>query len=75
MKMKMKKLSSRYDINRLRSRHEGRYTKYKISNTSKGNSRLKLAKKNQVKTKQHLDAELLLFENYMLSSSTFVIQK
>ena len=33
------------------------------------NSRLKLAK-NQSKAKQHPEAELLLFENYSLSSST-----
>ena len=33
------------------------------------NARLKLAE-NQAKTKQHPEAELLLFENYSLSSST-----
>ena len=33
------------------------------------NARLKLAK-NQAKSKQHLDTELLLFENCSLSSST-----
>ena len=40
-----------------------------ISNTFISNARLKL-KKNQAKTKQHADAELLLFENYVHSSST-----
>ena len=39
------------------------YTLFFISNT-----RLKLAK-NQTKGKQHLEAELALFENYSLSSS------
>ena len=34
-----------------------------------GNTRLKLAK-NQAKAKQHPKVELLLFENYSLSSST-----
>ena len=33
------------------------------------NARLKLAK-NQAKAKQHPEAELLLFENFSLSSST-----
>ena len=40
-----------------------------ISNTFKSNASLKLAK-NQAKAKQHLEAKLLLFENYSLSSST-----
>ena len=40
-----------------------------ISNTFKSNIRLKLAK-NQAKAKQHPEAELLLFENYWLSSPT-----
>ena len=40
-----------------------------ISNTFVSNARLKLAK-NQAKAKQHPEAELLLFENYSLSSST-----
>ena len=60
--MKMKKLSSRYDINRLRSRHEGRYTKYKISNTSKGNSRLKLAKKIKQKLSNTLTLNFCYFK-------------
>ena len=30
MRLKMKKISHRYDINRSRSRHEHKYTKYKI---------------------------------------------
>ena len=70
----MKKRSYRYNINRLRPRHEDRYTKYKISNIFKTNSRLKLAK-NQANAKQHLVTELSLFEYYFLSSSTFIIQK
>ena len=41
-----------------------------ISDTLISNARLKLTK-NQAKAKQHLEAELLLFENYLLSSSTF----
>ena len=40
-----------------------------ISNTFISNARLKLAK-NQAKTKQHPEAELLLFENYLLFSFT-----
>ena len=40
-----------------------------ISNTFISNTRLKLAK-NQAKAKQHPEAELLLFENYSISSST-----
>ena len=40
-----------------------------ISSTFISNARLKLAK-NQAKAKQHPEAELLLFENYSLSSST-----
>ena len=39
-----------------------------ISNTFINNDRLKLAK-NKAKAKQHPQAELLLFENYSLSSS------
>ena len=42
-----------------------------ISNTFTSNARLKLAK-NQALAKQHLEAELLLFENYLLSSSNIV---
>ena len=44
------------------------YTLFIISNTFISNARLKLAK-NQAKPKQHTEAELLLFENYSLSSS------
>ena len=40
-----------------------------MSNTFVSNVRLILAK-NQAKAKQHTEAELLLFENYSLSSST-----
>ena len=40
-----------------------------ISNTFISNVRLKLAK-NQADAKQHPEAELLLFENYLHSSST-----
>ena len=40
-----------------------------ISSTFISNTRLQLAK-NQANTKQHLEAKLLLFENYSLSSST-----
>ena len=39
-----------------------------MSNTFISNARLKLAK-NQAKTKQHPETEILLFENYSLSSS------
>ena len=39
-----------------------------ISNTLISNTRLNLAK-NQAKTKQHPEVELLLFENYLLFSS------
>ena len=39
-----------------------------ISTTFVGNRRPKLAK-NQAKAKQHSEAELLLLENYSLSSS------
>ena len=35
------------------------------------NARLILTKKNQAKAKQHPDTELLLFENYSLSSSRY----
>ena len=38
------------------------------SNTFISNARLKLAK-NQAKAKQHPEAELLLFENYLFSLS------
>ena len=44
------------------------YTSFFIRNTSISNARLKLTK-NQAKAKQHLEAELLIFENYSLSSS------
>ena len=40
-----------------------------ISNALLSNARLKLTK-NQAKAKQHHETELLLFENYSLSSST-----
>ena len=40
-----------------------------ISNTFISNTRLKLAK-NQAKAKQHAEAEFLLLENYVHSSST-----
>ena len=40
---------------------------FRISNTFISNRRLKLAK-NQAKAKQHPEIELLLFENYSLSS-------
>ena len=40
-----------------------------ISNTFKSNASLKLAK-SQVTSKQHPEIELLLFENYLHSSST-----
>ena len=46
-----------------------RDTHFFISNTFIRNARLKLAK-NQAKAEQHPEAELLLFENYSLSSST-----
>ena len=39
-----------------------------ISSTFESNTRLKLTK-NQARAKQHPEAELLLFENYLLSSS------
>ena len=46
-----------------------RYTYFSfISNTFIYNARLKLAK-NQAKAKQHPETELLLFEDYCLSSS------
>ena len=41
-----------------------------ISNTFISNGRLKLAKKKQAKAKQHVEAEFLLLENYVHSSST-----
>ena len=44
-------------------------THFFICNIFISNARLKLAK-NQVKAKQHPEAELLLFENYSHSSST-----
>ena len=47
---------------------ENENARFFISNTFISYTRLKLAK-NQVKGKQHPEAELLLFENYMLSSS------
>ena len=40
-----------------------------ISNTFISNDRLKLAKK-QAKAKQHVEAQFLLLENYVHSSST-----
>ena len=45
------------------------YTLYFVSNTFINNARLKLAE-NWVKAKTQPEAELLLFENYSLSSST-----
>ena len=42
------------------------YTLLFISNTFISNARLKLTK-NQAKSKQHLEAQLLIFENYSLS--------
>ena len=44
------------------------YTLFYISKTFISNTRLKLAK-NQIKAKKHPEAELVLFENYSLSSS------
>ena len=44
-------------------------TRFFISNTLISNARVILAK-NQADTKQHPEAELLLFENYSLFSST-----
>ena len=44
------------------------YTLFFTSNTFISNARLKVAK-NPTKAKQHLEAELLLFENYSHSSS------
>ena len=44
-------------------------TRFFLSNTFISNATLKLAK-NQAKAKQHPEAELLLFENFSLSSST-----
>ena len=41
-----------------------------ISNTFISKGRLKLAKKKQAKAKQHVEAEFLLLENYVHSSST-----
>ena len=41
-----------------------------ISNIFISNANLKLAK-NQANAKDHFEAELLLFENYLPSSSTF----
>ena len=40
------------------------------SNTFVSNTRLKLAKKNWAKAKQHAEAELLLLKNCVVSSST-----
>ena len=40
-----------------------------ISNTFRSNARLKLVE-NQAKAKEHPEGELLLFENYSVSSST-----
>ena len=49
--------------------HEKEVHAFFISNTFISNARLKLAK-NQAKTKQNPEAELLQFENYSLASST-----
>ena len=46
-------------------------TSFFISNIFINNANLKLAK-NQANAKDHLEAELLLFENYLSSSSTFL---
>ena len=46
------------------------HTLFCISSIFISNTRLKLAKKNWAKAKLHPEAELLLFENYLLSSST-----
>ena len=46
---------------------------YFTSNTFISNARLKLGK-NQAKAKQHAEAEHLLLENYVLSSSTLSSQ-
>ena len=51
-----------------------RITRFFISNTFISNVRLKLAK-NQTKTKQHAESELLLFQNYLLLSSTLSPKK
>ena len=45
------------------------YTSFFVSNTFISNAKLK-SSKNQAKAKRHSKAELLLFENYSLSSST-----
>ena len=45
------------------------FRRFFISNTFISNARLKLAK-NQASAKQYAEAELLLFENYSLSSPT-----
>ena len=50
------------------------YTLFFISNTFTSNSRLKFGK-NQAKSKQHLGAELLLFDNYSLLSSMLSSKK
>ena len=50
------------------------YTLSFISNTFISSARLKLAK-NQAKAKQHLEIELLLFENYSLSSTKLSSKK
>ena len=47
------------------------YTHFFIRNTYIGNINLKLGK-NSAKAQQYPDAELLLFENYSLSSCTFL---
>ena len=44
-------------------------SRFFISNTFTSNTRLK-STNNQAEAKQHPEAELLLFENYSLSSST-----
>ena len=46
------------------------YAFFCISSTFISNTRLKLAKKNWAKAKQHPEAKLFLFEDYLLSSST-----
>ena len=51
-----------------KSSQKCRYTLFFISNTFISNARLKLAT-NQEKAKQYPEDELLLFENYSLSSS------
>ena len=50
------------------------YARFFTSNTFISNARLKFAKK-LANAKQHLEAELLLFENYSYSSSALSSKK